>query len=78
MILQERIRLDEMTRLAKLEHIQKLEDALSQALTRQEELKQAEVKVAEEEIEQRHRAQKYECEAKMQDEAIANMEFKAN
>jgi hypothetical protein len=33
-MLQERIRLEEITRLAKLEHIKKIEDALEQALTR--------------------------------------------
>lgn len=33
-MLQERIRLDEMTRLAKLEHIKKIEEALEQALLR--------------------------------------------
>ena len=49
-MLQERIRLEEITRLAKLEHIRKIEDALEQALTRQEQLRQEEVRVAEEEF----------------------------
>jgi hypothetical protein len=39
-----------MTRLAKLEHIKKLEDAVMGAMTRQEELKKEEDRVAEEEL----------------------------
>jgi len=77
-MLQERIRLEEITRLAKLEHIKKIEDALEQALTRQEQLRQEEIKVAEEEFIQRQRQAKYEYEGRLQDETIANMEFKAN
>lgn len=38
-MIQQRIRLDEMTRLTKLEHIKKIEEAMMGALTRQEELK---------------------------------------
>lgn len=34
MILQQRIRLDEMTRLSKLEHIKKIEEAMMDALQR--------------------------------------------
>ena len=33
-MLQERIRLEEMTRLTKLEHIRRMEDALEEALSR--------------------------------------------
>jgi len=36
------------------------------------------MRVAEEEFEQRQRTAKYEYEARLQDENIANMEFKAN
>jgi hypothetical protein len=77
-MLQERIRLEEITRLAKLEHIKKIEEAIEQALLRQEQLKREEGRVAEEEFEQRQRAARYEYEARLQDENISNMEFKAN
>ena len=38
-MLQERIRLEEITRLAKIEHIRRIEDALEEAIGRQEQLK---------------------------------------
>jgi hypothetical protein len=53
MLLQERIRIDEMTRLTKLEHIKKIEDSLLIAMQRQEDLKKEENRVLEEELNQR-------------------------
>lgn len=67
-----------MTRLAKLEQIKKIEESLAEAMSRQEQLRKQEFNVAEEEFEVRRRAQQYEFEARKQDEAISNMEFKAN
>jgi hypothetical protein len=67
-----------MTRLAKLEHIKKIEEAMMGALQRQEDLKKEEDKVAAEELLQRQRLVQYEYEARLQDEVINNMEFKAN
>lgn len=67
-----------MTRLAKLEHIKRIEEALEQALHRQESMKLQETRVVEEELEQRQRIAKYEFEARLQDESLATMEFKAN
>ena len=67
-----------MTRLAKLEHIKKIEDSLLEALDRQEELKKEENRVVQEELNQRQRLATYEYEARIQDEVISNMEFKAN
>lgn len=49
-MLQERIRLEEITRLAKLEHIKKIEECIEQALHRQEDLKREEARVTEEEF----------------------------
>ena len=49
-MLQERIRLEEITRLAKLEHIKKIEECIEQALYRQEDLKREEARVTEEEF----------------------------
>ena len=77
-MLQERIRIDEMTRLAKLDQIKKIEESLSSALKRQEHLKQQELSVAEEEFDMRRRQQLYDYESRKQDEAISNMEFQAN
>jgi hypothetical protein len=54
-LLQERIRLEEMARLAKLEHIRRLEDAVEEALIREAKFKEREGHVAEEEMEQRMR-----------------------
>ena len=67
-----------MTRFGKLEHIKKIEEALDQALLRQEHLKRQESQVVEDEMVQRQRITKYEMEARMQDESIGNMEFQAN
>eukprot|EP00347_Sterkiella_histriomuscorum_P023854 403333155 len=78
LLLQERIRLDEMTRLAKLDHIKKLEEAVMGAINRQEDLKKEEDKVADEELNQRQRLSQYEYQARLQDEVINNLEFKAN
>ena len=49
-MLQERIRLEEVTRLAKLEHIRKIEECIENALLRQEDLKREEARVTEEEF----------------------------
>ncbi len=54
-MLQERIRLEEITRLAKLEHIKQIEEALDSALMRQDALRQDQIRVAEEELVQRQR-----------------------
>jgi hypothetical protein len=78
LMLQERIRLDEMTRLAKLEHIKRIENALVDAMTYQEKLKDQENQIADDEFQQRQRIANYEFQARSQDEAIASMEFKAN
>jgi hypothetical protein len=43
--------LEEMTRLAKLDHIRRIEEALEEALHRQQALKQQEIRAAEEEFE---------------------------
>ncbi len=64
-MIQQRIRLDEMTRLTKLEHIKKIEEAMMGALARQEELKGEEDKVVEEELNSRQRMAKYEYEARL-------------
>ncbi len=48
------------------------------ALERQEQLKHKEDQITDEEYEQRQRQAKYEYEARLQDEMINNMEFKAN
>jgi hypothetical protein len=45
------VRLEEITRLAKLEHIRRIEDALEEALSRQDRLRMEEARVAEEEFE---------------------------
>jgi hypothetical protein len=45
------VRLEEITRLAKLEHIRRIEDALEEALGRQDRLRMEEARVAEEEFE---------------------------
>ena len=49
-MLQERIRMEEVTRLAKLEHIRKIEECIEQALYRQQDMKREEAKVTEEEF----------------------------
>lgn len=67
-----------MTRIAKLEHIKRIEEAIANGIQYQEQLKLQELKAAEEEFDHKQRATRYEYEARMQDEAIANMEFKAN
>lgn len=59
------MRLEEITRLAKLEHIKRIEDALEEALSRQDRLRMEEARVAEEEFEQRQRTTKYEYEARL-------------
>ena len=59
------MRLEEITRLAKLEHIKRIEDALEEALSRQDRLRIEEARVAEEEFEQRQRTTKYEYEARL-------------
>ena len=64
-MLQERIRLDELTRLAKLEHIKRLEEALQNGMQHQEKMKEMEAKAMEDELETRQRAVKYEYEARM-------------
>lgn len=63
-MLQERIRLEEITRLAKLEHIKQIEDALDTALLRQDALRSEQLRVAEEELVQRQRVAQYEYHAR--------------
>jgi hypothetical protein len=77
-LLQERIRLDELQRVARLEHVKAVEDTISTSLRHQERIREQEHQRIHEEIQARARAQKYEFEARMQDEMIADLELKAN
>ena len=47
-------------------------------MKQQEQMKEKQSKLADDAFEQRQRASKYEFESRLQDELIANMEFKAN
>ena len=67
-----------MQRLARLEHIKAIEDTVQTSLNHQERMRDEGHKVIEEEVQSIARAQKYEYESRMQDEMIANLEFKAN
>ena len=77
-LLQERIRLDELQRKARLEHIQAIEGAIKTSLTQQERLRENEHNQINEEVSAIQRQQKYEYESRLQDEMIANLELKAN
>ena len=77
-LLQERIRLDELHRKARLEHIQALESTIQTSLTHQEKLRDEQHRQIEEEVQSIQRQQKYEYESRIQDEMISNLELKAN
>ena len=77
-LLQERIRLDELQRKARLEHIQAIEQTIKTSLTQQEKLREAEHRQLQEELSAIQRQQRYDYESRMQDELIANLELKAN
>lgn len=76
--LQQKIRLDEMARVARLDHIKAIEMTIKSGLDNQERIREEEYKLLEEEIQQRAREQQYDFDSRMQDEMIANLEFKAN
>ena len=59
-LLQERIRLDELQRVARLEHVKAIEDTISTSLRHQERILEQEHLHIREEIQARARAQKYE------------------
>ena len=67
-----------MTRIARLEHIKKIEDALIDGMKQQEQLREEEQKAIEAELDSKQRMTKYEMESRKQDEVLANMEFQAN
>ena len=77
-LLQERIRLDELQRKARLEHVQAVEESIKTSLNQQERLKDEQHKQVQDEVGMIARQQRYEFESRMQDEMIANLEFKAN
>ena len=70
--------MDELQRKARLEHVPAIEESIKTSLTQQERLKQEEHQQVQEEVNMIQRQQKYEFESRMQDEMIANLEFKAN
>ena len=67
-----------MARIARLENVRAIEDTIQTAMSHQERIRILEHQQIEEEIQARARAQRYEYEARVQDEMIANMELKAN
>lgn len=57
--------MDEMTRVARLDHIKAIESTIQSSLHNQERLREEEYKVLGEEISAKAREQKYEFDARM-------------
>eukprot|EP00742_Colponemidia_sp_Colp-10_P013948 GILJ01015792.1.p1 GENE.GILJ01015792.1~~GILJ01015792.1.p1 ORF type:complete len:1219 (+),score=262.29 GILJ01015792.1:520-3657(+) len=76
--LKERARIDQMARQRRLEQISKMEDSVKASLERQTKLREAELSRLQDELDRRKAVEDYEVSARLEEEALLNLEFQAS